>query len=520
MKSHAPAGFACLLMLFFLCLASCRKEPEPVPVVESGVISDVTATTAVIRGRILELGGGIDEHGHCFGVTPGPDVGGDRTTIGSAEFPGPFTSSLEGLKPGTTYYVRAYAVSGGKAVYGKDVQLETSDGMPVVLTGAVSGIGVNSANCTGSVTSDGGDAVLSRGICWNTSQDFELSTAIAYAQGGDGLGDFQCNLMGLVPGTSYWVRAYAFNSVDTAHGSPVQFSTFTGVVAFQSVIVSGVSTNTAECNVIISGDGGSAITARGVCWANSPGPDLTDSYTSDGAGTGSYTSHVSGLSKETIYFLRPYAINVAGTYYGDEVTFTTLGTIPVSTLVVTAIRMNSASSGGFIPEAAAAAVTAKGVCWNTTGNPTIADQKTLDGSGGGIYTSQPSGLIKSTTYYLRAYATTNDDTYYGNQQIFTTDDGVIVLATAEADVITTGSATVSGDITDDGGSDILEKGICWNNAPDPLISDNRENLGSGPGSFSLSLTGLTANTVFYFRAYAINSEGVYYGPQKAFTTLE
>lgn len=75
-------------------------------------------------------------------------------------------------------------------------------------------------------------------------------------------------------------------------------------------------------------DGGSSITARGVCWSTSPMPTITGSHTTDGSGTGVFTSNMTGLSLNTQYYVRAYATNGSGTYYGNEISFTTVGEIP------------------------------------------------------------------------------------------------------------------------------------------------------------------------------------------------
>ena len=96
-------------------------------------------------------------------------------------------------------------------------------------------------------------------------------------------------------------------------------------------------------------------------------------------------------------------------------------TAPVlTTTVVTDITTNSASSGGNITSNGGTAVTARGVCWNTNGNPTIADSKTTDGSGTGSFTSSLTGLASCTKYYVRAYATNSTGTGYGSEVSFTT----------------------------------------------------------------------------------------------------
>jgi formylglycine-generating enzyme len=83
-------------------------------------------------------------------------------------------------------------------------------------------------------------------------------------------------------------------------------------------------------------------------------------------------------------------------------------------------NLTSATGGGVICCEGEAAVTERGVCWNTTGQPSIQDSKTTDGSGTGIFTSEISDLTTGTLYYVRAYATNSFGTAYGNEVEYTT----------------------------------------------------------------------------------------------------
>ncbi len=87
--------------------------------------------------------------------------------------------------------------------------------------------------------------------------------------------------------------------------------------------VTALTDTTAECGGTITSDGGAAVTARGVCWSTSPAPTIEDNKTTDGAGTGSFSSTLAGLTASTPYYVRAYATNSAGTGYGSEQPFTT-----------------------------------------------------------------------------------------------------------------------------------------------------------------------------------------------------
>lgn len=92
----------------------------------------------------------------------------------------------------------------------------------------------------------------------------------------------------------------------------------------------------------------------------------------------------------------------------------------ISTTSISGITNTSASSGGNITSDGGSAVLSRGVCWNTSSNPTISNTKTTNGTGIGIFSSSLTGLIANTTFYVRAYATNSFGTAYGNQLIFTT----------------------------------------------------------------------------------------------------
>jgi len=92
----------------------------------------------------------------------------------------------------------------------------------------------------------------------------------------------------------------------------------------------------------------------------------------------------------------------------------------VSTTPVTNITLNSAICGGDITFYGGASVTGRGVCWNTTGNPTTSDDHTGDGSGTGNFSSALAGLLPGTSYYVRAYAKNEVGEGYGNEVSFTT----------------------------------------------------------------------------------------------------
>jgi hypothetical protein len=206
--------------------------------------------------------------------------------------------------------------------------------------------------------------------------------------------------------------------------------------------------------------------------------------------------------------------------YLDNITFASAMLPQVTTNTnVSNITGGSAVLGGVVTGNGNHPVKVRGVCWNTSGNPTVDDDKTENGSGMGNFISYLTGLKSNTSYYVRAYATNAVGTAYGEQVIFTTLQAFLPqLTTASVTDITMISAKCGGNVTNDGNSPIIERGVCWSTSEEPTINDDKTTNGTGTGSFTSQMTGLNHSTLYYVRAYATNGEGTAYGEQRSFTT--
>ena len=198
------------------------------------------------------------------------------------------------------------------------------------------------------------------------------------------------------------------------------FSTLANLPEVSTGSVTNITSSSATCGGNVISNGGDIITARGICWSTSQNPSLNDSHTSEGTGIGYFSSNITGLTAGTTYYVRAYATNSAGTAYGQQTSFTALDLPVVSTDTVTNITVSTATCGGQVTGTGGSNVTARGVCWSTSQNPTINNSHTFDGSDIGSFTSDIVGLSPNTTYYVRAYATNSVGTAYGNEVTFTT----------------------------------------------------------------------------------------------------
>ena len=186
-----------------------------------------------------------------------------------------------------------------------------------------------------------------------------------------------------------------------------------------TTVVSAIATDSASSGATITSDGGATVSAWGVCWSTSTNPTLANNFANVG---------LSGLTPNTTYYVRAFATNSAGTAYGNEVSFTTLAIVlpTVTTTAVSSITNTSASSGGAVTFNGGATLSAWGVCWSTTANPTLANSFSQNTVSSSSYSSSLSGLTLNTTYYVSAYATNSAGTAYGNQVSFTTANIVLL----------------------------------------------------------------------------------------------
>jgi hypothetical protein len=193
-------------------------------------------------------------------------------------------------------------------------------------------------------------------------------------------------------------------------------------IVFTALNLSAISSTSASAAASISSDGGASITAKGVVWSTSVNPTIAlTTKTNDGTGTSAFTSSLTALSTSTLYYIRAYATNANGIVYGAQQSFTTLGAVPtLSTTSATGISLTGGTTGGNITYNGGTTITRRGVCWSTSSNPTINDNKLVIGSGDGSFTVNLTGLMGGTTYYIRAYATNGVGTGYGSQITLTT----------------------------------------------------------------------------------------------------
>ena len=199
--------------------------------------------------------------------------------------------------------------------------------VPVLSTGAVTGITFSTAVLNGSISSDGGAAVTERGFYLGTTESPEASgTKI---QVGSGSGDFNTPVTGLSASTRYDVKAYAVNSNGMAYGGLAVFSTAATVPTVMTSQATMITDSSAVVGGMVTSDGGSEVTERGVYYGDKDNPEAAGTKLAVGNGTGTFSVQLTGLVKGTTYYVKAYAVNVIGEVRGDLSSFSAVSPPPL-----------------------------------------------------------------------------------------------------------------------------------------------------------------------------------------------
>lgn len=420
---------SCSAILLFMCLALLARAgvASAAPTVHPPLVRTLNVTfpakdAADAWGFVLPLAhkDKITDRGFCWSTTPSP-----TKNCGSAGSGfGFFSLPLTGLKPGHTFYVRAYAISGYGLKYGNQLSFHLPPPfIPTVLTANPVATGPTTAILGGDATHQGHAEILERGVCWSTKPLPSFHNSCVSM--GSGLGSFSGEVDGFAPGGTYHVRAYAASDLGTGWGRDKKFSTtdeepptVTTDAPYNETDVSAL------CGGNVTNEGNSPVTARGVCWSTSPNPTIGDARTSDGQGPGQFHSSITGLEPLTDYYVRAYATSDAGTSYGEEYQFKTVHPVwpNVHTVGTLAVYDDSALLQGEIVLTGDATADERGFCWSTTPQPLITDSTVLEGgSGAGLFQAMIDGLQPETLYYARAFARNQYGVFYGHIIYFKTN---------------------------------------------------------------------------------------------------
>jgi uncharacterized protein (TIGR02145 family) len=289
-----------------------------------------------------------------------------------------------------------------------------------------------------------------------------------------------------------------------------------------TALVSNVTATTAKSGGTISSDGGASITVRGVCWGSTVNPTLSDSKTTDSEGSGQFVSSIINLTAGTTYHLRAYATNSAGTAYGEDLTFTTLGQTPAATTqAVTNISASGATLNGTVnANDLSTTVTFEYGTTTSYGQTAEATPGEVTGNTSTTVSTVLSGLTPGVTYHFKIKAVNSLGTVFGDDIVFTTA-GLAPIATTQAATNTSsGGSTLNGTVNANGLSTTVtfEYGTTTSYGQTAVATPGQV-TGNTSTAVSSVLSGLTPGVTYHFKIKAVNSLGTVFGDDMVFTTI-
>ena len=194
-------------------------------------VLNITATSAILGGTMTSDGGGrVTTQGVVWSTNQNPTIDSNEgiksDNAGSGFFgTGYWEFNITGLLTNTTYFVQAYATSNFGTNYGTQLSFTTINDKPQFAKSYVYNVDGTSAQFEGNISSNGGTAVIARGVCWSTSTGPTVNL-LSKTVDGSGVGNFKSNLTGLQKGTKYYLRPYATNSAGTSYGEELNLTTW------------------------------------------------------------------------------------------------------------------------------------------------------------------------------------------------------------------------------------------------------------------------------------------------------
>ncbi|MCR5861311.1 T9SS sorting signal type C domain-containing protein [Flavobacterium sp. J372] len=504
--------------------------------------TSVTASTVTAKGIVWALSTSADPT-----ITTNLGITNDGTGTGS------YPSTLTGLSMNTSYKYRAYATSPEGTSYGSIVTFSTLNIVaPTVVTTTFNNqddAGVNSANIKGSVTNNGNAAIVRKGFVWNSTGE-NLTVDNANATTVDDTDDtdaaFTIAISGLLPNSRYYYIAFANNGTATGYGAINNFyskAATPGMPVVNNPTTTTLTvTNDANSNPTATEYVIRILTPVGIRYINSLG-GVTDTEVWLTGTTLASPLVVTGLSAGTSYTFDVKARNISGieTPYSSSTTESTASpSTPYFTLIDSSLAfgplcINTTSNAGYftfqannVPVGQQIAVySLEGFTYSLTENGTYQNGLFFNNTGSAItvYVKFSPTAVQSYPEEVGGVPGTiginSNNTSTLNIPVF--GEGVntpAMAATGTSSNVTVTGATLAGQLTQ-GCSGITGYGIEYSTTPDFGDGTGTAVAGSNlaSGNFTVDIAGLTACTVYYYKAYVTDATGTYYGTQGTFTTL-
>jgi uncharacterized protein (TIGR02145 family) len=314
-----------ILLSVSIFISGCKKVEEMV--VSTLSITGISENSADASGELINLGDGAIQFGHCYSTTSNPTIADSKTTLGVPVGTTVFTSHLKDLEAGAKYYIKAYLSNGTGTVYGNELSFITvAPSLPAVSTKAITSVTSTTAISGGNITGNGGAPITALGVCWGISPGPTVSDE--KTSDGAGTDSFTSILNGLEVNTAYFVRAYATNIAGTSYGDEVNFVTTDKALSASTLEPTAVATTSVMLHGLVNAYNNTTDVTFEYGLTNGYGSSITaEESPANGVADHSVSAYVEGLVAYTTYHFRVKAVSVSGAEFGDDVSFTTTGTV-------------------------------------------------------------------------------------------------------------------------------------------------------------------------------------------------
>ena len=415
------------------CLKDTANMISYMPVLTTVPVTNITSNSAHSGGNVTQFGGSaIINRGLCYATTPNPTIDDSVVYLQGPSGNGAFVGDITGLAGGTTYYVRAFVVNDYSVAYGNEkiftTLLPPNGGLTDIDGNIYDTIVIgnqvwmrqnlkvtkyNNGDNLPHITANAAWSALTSGAYCHYGNN--TSTAATYGK----LYNYYvvsdsrniCPVNWHVPHLAEWQALETYLG-----GSSIAGGKLKEVDTIYWAAPNADATNSSVFSAYGGGSRSSSgvssdLTYYGYWWTNDE-YDITKGYALD-LSYGNGTSHIYQRTKSIGMSIRCIKDTVITTVVLPSLTTSTVSTITSTTAI----------SGGVISNNGGGVITAKGVCYSTSQNPTTANGIVVSGVGSNTFTANIFGLTPNTTYYLKAFATNSVGTAYGNQMMFTTLQG-------------------------------------------------------------------------------------------------
>lgn len=491
-----------------------KTEASPttviLPTVVTASVTEITTNSAKGGGEVTNDGGAeVTERGICWSTSENPSLSDNHVAAGTGM--GAFTAMMDNLEANTTYHVRAYATNEVGTAYGLDREFVTVGGSGIP-EGAIDGL--FSVSPTQKVYFSQGNLQYQASTnTWRFAEhqwDF-VGSEVVYegTPGGNVTGSSNHLISEFYDG---WIDLFGWGTSGYNHGA----------ICYQPW---STSSNWSDYYAY-----------------GSPSSNLYDNI---GQADWGYNPIINGGNIENIWrTLKQEEMGYVFYSRGVEVSFVRAVVNGVKGIILLPDDWE-ASNYQFVRPNTANNPYTDNVITSSTWIDVLEPRGAVFFPAAGLRRGSGIALVNSWGQYALSTAYDENQVYrfgFDEEIVIPNDVGsswrdicfsvrlaqdaasqpsiqTPTVITSDISNVTSNSAICGGEVTNDGGAIVTERGICWSTNANPTISDSHVAAGSGIGSFSTAVSGLQANTTYHVRAYATNEAGTAYGLDKEFTTL-